>query len=137
MLLPDTNELVLMDRTEMLELWSELMDGTPPRRLSTPFLKRFLAFELQSKQLGGLSKQIVKRIDRIDSGESQSINPKLKPGGRLIREWNGVTHIVDVTAEGFVWKGQRHRSLSAIARAITGAHWSGPRFFGINRQNSK
>jgi hypothetical protein len=58
--------------------------------------------------------------------------PSLRPGGRLIREWNGVTQVVDVVGDGFHWNGQRHGSLSAIARAITGARWSGPRFFGLN-----
>ena len=134
---PDTREPSQLDRTGLLELWSDVMRGTPPGRLSIPFLRRFLAFELQSKQLGGLSRQFLKRIDGIDGGNNQSKSLKLKPGSRLIREWNGVTHIVDVTAEGFVWKGQRHRSLSAIARAITGAHWSGPRFFGINGRHSQ
>ncbi|MBV1896917.1 MAG: DUF2924 domain-containing protein [Rhodobacteraceae bacterium] len=52
-------------------------------------------------------------------------------GGRLTREWNGVTHAVDVIEGGFLWGGQRHSSLSAIARAITGTRWSGPRFFGL------
>jgi len=55
----------------------------------------------------------------------------LKPGGRLLREWNRVTHVVDITEGGFAWNGQSYRSLSAIAREITGAHWSGPRFFGL------
>ena len=56
----------------------------------------FLAFELQSKQSGGLSRKLAKRIGQIESGEFQTTSPKLKPGGRLIREWNGVAHIVDV-----------------------------------------
>ncbi len=56
-----------------------------------------------------------------------------KPGTRLIREWRGVTHAVLVHADGYEWQGQKHRSLSLIARAITGAHWSGPRFFGLRR----
>jgi hypothetical protein len=55
----------------------------------------------------------------------------LKPGARLLRDWNGRTHVVDVTDAGYQWNGETHRSLSAIARAITGARWSGPRFFGI------
>jgi hypothetical protein len=49
----------------------------------------------------------------------------------LVREWNGVSHVVDVTADGVRWRGEQYRSLSAVARAITGAHWSGPRFFGL------
>ena len=57
--------------------------------------------------------------------------PHLAPGTRLLREWNGRTHQVDVTDDGFVWNGETYRSLSAVARAITGARWSGPRFFGL------
>jgi hypothetical protein len=55
----------------------------------------------------------------------------IKPGTRLLREWNGRIHHVEAVDGGFVWNGKVHRSLSTIARAITGAHWSGPRFFGI------
>ena len=57
--------------------------------------------------------------------------PTLQSGARLVREWNGVNHVVEVIEGGYVWNGDRHRSLSAIARAITGARWSGPRFFGL------
>ena len=124
----DINE---MGRAVLIQLWTEAMDDAPPSRLSSPFLRRFIAFELQSKQLGGLSRSFVKRIAQIDGAKVRSKSPQLKQGGRLIRQWNGVTHIVDVTDQGFVWQGQHYRSLSAIARAITGAHWSGPRFFGI------
>ena len=53
------------------------------------------------------------------------------PGSRLIREWNGATHIVDVVESGYLWNGVRYRSLSSIALAITGTQWSGPRFFGL------
>ena len=57
--------------------------------------------------------------------------PAPRPGTRLVREWNGRTHIVDVSEDGFVFDGKTYRSLSAIAKRITGAHWSGPRFFGL------
>ncbi|WP_137113356.1 DUF2924 domain-containing protein [Mesorhizobium sp. GR13] len=57
--------------------------------------------------------------------------PALLPGTRLVREWNGRTHIVDIGENGFVFDGKTYRSLSAIAKRITGAHWSGPRFFGL------
>ncbi|MCL5778702.1 DUF2924 domain-containing protein [Limibaculum sp. FT325] len=76
---------------------------------------------------------MVRQLARIAAGEDRPKTPGLRPGGRLIREWNGVTHVVEVTAEGYLWHGTRHRSLSAIARAITGAHWSGPRFFGLSK----
>jgi hypothetical protein len=60
----------------------------------------------------------------------------LSPGARLVREWGGATYTVDVVEDGFRWNGTRYRSLSAIARAITGASWSGPRFFGLNRKGN-
>lgn len=59
--------------------------------------------------------------------------PSIAAGSRLAREWNGKTHVVDVTDDGFFYAGKTYRSLSAIARAITGARWSGPRFFGLDR----
>jgi Protein of unknown function (DUF2924) len=58
----------------------------------------------------------------------------LRPGTRLVREWRGVTHMVLIHADGIEWRGQRYRSLSVVARKITGARWSGPRFFGLRRQ---
>jgi hypothetical protein len=57
--------------------------------------------------------------------------PTFRPGTRLVREWNGRTHVVDVSEDGFVFDGKTYGSLSAIAKRITGAHWSGPRFFGL------
>jgi len=113
--------------------WSEVF-GTPvPKRLSRPFLRRFLAFEVQARQHGGLPKGFAEKLCKATSGNGHARSPALKPGGRLIREWNGMTHVVDVLDEGFLWNGQRYASLSAIARAITGARWSGPRFFGLKR----
>ncbi len=67
--------------------------------------------------------------------DAPTLSPPLRAqpaaGTRLVREWNGRMHVVEVTENGFVWDGKSYRSLSAIARRITGAHWSGPRFFGL------
>ena len=65
---------------------------------------------------------------------SQKKRPSLNAGARLLRDWNGVTHVVDVVDGGYLYQGKRHRSLSAIAKVITGAHWSGPRSFGLSIQ---
>ena len=65
------------------------------------------------------------------SGVDVVASPHLRPGTRLVREWNGRTHVVDVSEDGFAFDGKTYRSLSAIAKRITGAHWSGPRFFGL------
>jgi hypothetical protein len=129
--LPD---LESMDRAALLALWSATLGGEPPARLSRPFLRRILAFELQAREAGGLPAAVKRKLESLGSDKVRTRTkaaPKLKPGGRLLREWNGVTHVVDIVEGGFLWRGQRHRSLSAIARAITGAHWSGPRFFGL------
>jgi len=93
--------------------------------------RRFLAFELQARTSGGLPPAFLARLDRIAASKDRKSSPRMKPGARLLRAWNGTTHVVDVLPDGFLWNGTRHRSLSAIARAITGARWSGPRFFGI------
>lgn len=74
---------------------------------------------------------LLARLDRIAAGAERKASPTLQPGARLLREWNGTTHVVDVLHEGFLWNGTPHRSLSAIGRVITGARRSGPRFFGL------
>lgn len=133
----DVPDLISMNRPDLLSLWRDVFDRPAPRMLSQSFLRRFLAFELQSRRYGGLDRQSVKAIEQGVGKPSRSTRPALKPGGRLLREWNGVTHVVDVCEDGFVWNKQRYRSLSAIARDITGAHWSGPRFFGLNGTAAK
>ena len=124
-------DLDAMDRAALARLWSELIGGEVPTCMSQPMQRRFLTFELQAKSEGGLPAALHARLDRIAAGEERKASPTLQPGARLLREWNGTTHVVDVLPEGFLWNGSQHRSLSAIARAITGARWSGPRFFGL------
>jgi hypothetical protein len=122
-----------LERDGLVALWSELHGRPAPRAISRPMMIRILAFELQARAEGGLSKPLLKALASL-AGEKPAATTrktaKLRPGARLIREWAGVTHVVDVTADGYLWRGEAWRSLSAIARAITGAHWSGPRFFG-------
>ncbi|KRS19179.1 DUF2924 domain-containing protein [Roseovarius indicus] len=126
------SEIETMDRPQLIALWQDHFGGPPPKSLSRPFLRRTLAFEMQSRAQGGLPKGFVAKLERAAGGDAPKRSTGLQPGGRLLREWNGVTHVVDVTEQGFRWRDQSWRSLSAIAREITGAHWSGPRFFGLN-----
>ena len=124
-------DLETMDRAALVAAWSSLT-GTPvPKGLSKPLLRRLLAVEIQQRQHGALPGRVKAALVRQATSGSRPSTPSITPGGRLVREWNGVTHVVEVTPDGYVWNGARHRSLSAIARAITGAHWSGPRFFGL------
>ncbi len=138
-MIPRVTEIETMDRAALLAAWDTLMGRPVPKGLSQPFLRRMLAFEVQARAQGGLPKGFAKTLARAvaDAGSGRARGTALKPGGRLIRDWNGMTHVVEVGENGFLWQGQRYRSLSAIARAITGAQWSGPRFFGLRSGASK
>ena len=128
---PTVAEIEAMDRVALIATWDRLF-GTPvPKSLSRSFLRRFIAFEVQARRYGGLPKGFVADLERQVAAARTSSCPALKPGGRLLREWNGVTHSVEVTETGYRWKRETYASLSAVARAITGARWSGPRFFGL------
>ncbi len=93
---------------------------------------------MQTKRYGRLKRTTDRRLQIFANGTAngdqggRKTAPALQSGARLIREWNGSTHLVDVVEGGFIWNGERHGSLSTIARAITGARWSGPRFFGLS-----
>lgn len=130
-------DLDTLDRKQLAQLWHDLLGGAVPHCMSQPMQRRFLAFELQARKEGGLPPALLARLDRITAGEERKSSPTVKPGARLLRAWNGVTHVVDVLPDGYLWNGTRHRSLSAIARAITGARWSGPRFFGLAESRDK
>jgi hypothetical protein len=126
-------DIEAMDRAALVTTWEVVFAKPVPKRLSAPFLRRFLAFELQAREHNGLPKGFAAQLRMAVREDPVVRGPALKPGGRLIREWNGVTHVVDVIEGGFIWKGQRYTSLSPIARAITGVRWSGPRFFGLKQ----
>jgi hypothetical protein len=119
--------------------WRRLHRAPPPTRLSRDLLLRGITYKLQERPLGGLSKSIMRKLERLnlDSQASDAQKPappiSLTAGTRLVREWRGVTYTVLVHADGFEWNGRRYRSLTIVARAITGAHWSGPRFFGLRK----
>ncbi len=120
------------DRRTLVASWKSLFGEAPPNRLSAPLMRRFIAFEVQARDHGGLPKGFENRLAAAaQTAENGAAPARLKPGGRLLREWNGASHIVDVLEDGYRWRGRSYRSLSAVARAITGARWSGPRFFGV------
>lgn len=132
--LPTVSEIEAMDRAALLAAWERFFDTPVPKGLSQAFLRRILAFEVQARRMGGLPNGFLKQLDRLVEYGAPTSGPA--PGGRLLREWNGVTHVVEVLDDGYRWKGDTHRSLSAIARAITGTHWSGPRFFGLKEDGA-
>lgn len=124
-------EIEAMDRTALVAAWCEVFRTPVPKGLSKALIRRFLAIEIQTRQQGGLSKKTKAALRHASNQVARPKSSGLQRGAKLLREWNGVTHVVDVTEGGFIWKGSTYRSLSRIAREITGAHWSGPRFFGL------
>ena len=128
--------LQALDGAALREEWRRLCRSEPPR-VSRDLLMRALAYRIQERAFGGLPKWAARRLsgtaDGCDSGEAAPAHggPRLKPGARLIREWHGRTHSVIVLDDGFEFEGRWCRSLTQIARDITGARWSGPRFFGL------
>ena len=124
--------------------WRDLFDSEPP-----PFNRRYLesrlAYRIQELAYGGLKPETVKRLEELGDGLEAETAPVRKRrheglpivGTRLLREWQGVEQIVTVTADGFEWQGRPYRSLSAIARAITGTRWNGWVFFGLRNHRSR
>ena len=124
--------------------WRDLFDSEPP-----PFNRRYLesrlAYRIQELTYGGLNPETVKRLEQLGDELKAGTAPSRKRrqeglpinGTRLLRQWQGVEQIVTVTADGFEWHGRPYRSLSAIARAITGTRWNGWAFFGLRNHRRR
>ena len=127
----------------LLVEWKRLYRSTPPKRISRSLLELGVAWKIQETALGGLPKSAKRQLTDVATAiTTTGVVPErqtklVRPGARLVREWHGVTHDVVVMDDGFEWQGQIWRSLSEIAREITGTRWSGPRFFGLEKPRSK
>ena len=113
--------------------------GAPAPLLSPELLRLGIGYKLQEQKYGGLrqsTRSLIRQVsDRGEGGERAKPMPrKLTPGTRLVRDWHGMGHTVIVTADGFEYDGKHWKTLTAVARAITGAHWNGPLFFGLTRR---
>ena len=119
--------------------WRRLHRTDPPLGLSRDLLIRALANQLQERTHGGTSRALRRRLQNLTAGSRKAGVPLdpgivLKSGTRLVRHWRGHAHTVLVREDGFEYEGQHYRSLTVIAGRITGAHWSGPRFFGLGKR---
>jgi Protein of unknown function (DUF2924) len=114
--------------------WRAVFGRTPPAGLSKNLLGRMLAWRLQEQAFGGLDRESLSLLEGL-ARRAGSPRRRLKPGTVLVRDYHGQRHTVTVTDHGFEWQGTTYASLSAIARAITGTAWSGPRFFALARAN--
>ncbi len=132
--------LTHMPTHELRANWRKIYRTEPPRRIPRGLLMRAVAYQIQERAYGGLDRKTKRRLRTLArSLESEgrlplSSGPDLKPGAKLIREWHGRTYRVLVLEDGFEFDGRTYRSLSRIAREITGAHWSGRRFFGLTQK---
>ena len=131
-----------LDIRELREEWRRLYKADTSPCLSSELLIRAIAHRMQEVALGGLRPELQRQFRQIALELKQTgaattrLRPQLKPGTRLMREWKGRTYEVLVLDDGFSWQGTDYRSLSAIARKITGTAWSGPLFFGLKPNRS-
>ena len=131
----------LIDRStqELRGAWQTLHHTGPPLGLSRDLIIRGLADKLQQRAHGSPSRALQRRLRTLAAefakgARSFDSDIVLKTGATLVRQWRGHTHTVLAREDGFEYEGQRYRSLTVIAERITGAHWSGPRFFGLTKR---
>jgi hypothetical protein len=112
--------------------WRLMFGAAPPKGLTKHIIARMIADRTQAEAFGGLDRETVKLLDRLARcGRPNGLNRRVKTGTLLVREYQGERHTVTVVPDGFLWQDSTYPSLSAIARAITGTAWNGPRFFGL------
>ena len=141
--------LATMSPAQLRAEWRRVYQALPSPRLTTDLLRRGIAYRLQERVHGGLPTMMARELDRMgkrrladkaagqsDAGAAGRVRdePRLRPGTRLVRAWQGRTYSVLVTEHGFVMDDREYSSLSRIAETVTGTRWSGPRFFGFNGQ---
>src|SRR5215470_1849844 len=122
---------------ELKQQWQAHYGSAPPLRISRELLTRAVAYRIQEQVYGGLKPSTRKLLLRLanDARSGRTLGPEPAPpasaGTVLMREWHGITHEVRVLDRGVLYQRKRYRSLSEVAKLITGAHWNGPQFFGL------
>jgi Protein of unknown function (DUF2924) len=137
-------QLPNLGKAELLKIWHKNFAKAPPPKLRKQLMVPILAYRIQEREFGGLSlaarnklREIAKTLkpgNRADRGNTSTVELSVETGSRLIRSWHGEMHEVNVTEQGFEYRGQQYSSLSRIARVITGTQWSGPAFFGTRKK---
>jgi Protein of unknown function (DUF2924) len=123
--------------------WRALYGSEPPHRVSRELLTRAVAYRIQEQARGGLKLSTRRLLVRLGNDSRSGKSLKLEPataasaGTVLVRDWHGTAHEVRVLDQGVLYKRKRYRSLTEVARLITGAHWNGPRFFGLRRKRGQ
>jgi Protein of unknown function (DUF2924) len=132
-------QLRSFSRQQLLELWQKLYQKAAPQGIRRELLIPFLAYRIQEKAYGGLKpstrselRRIARELEKSKDSPKLKVRLRAKSGTRIYREWRGETHEVIVTGAGYEYRRVAYRSLSPIARKITGVQWSGPAFFRLN-----
>ena len=125
-------ELETVTKGDLKDRWAQLTGRKVPK-VSENMLRLALAYEMQAKALGGLSRKTKHRLDQVPAAKTETKD--IRPGMRLAREFGGKVHVVTIGDDGAIcWNDKEWRSLSEVARAITGTRWSGPAFFGLREK---
>lgn len=137
-------ELPNLNIAQLQAKWRQRLKEPPPLHVRKQLFVPILAYKLQEQVYGGLKPETRRQLEKIAAAYHRNpkgspvlgLKQKIKPGTRLLRAWNGDTHQVTVVENGFEYRGERFKSLSVIARKITGTRWSGPAFFGLKDRRS-
>jgi hypothetical protein len=134
----EIERLILLGPGVIRVLWRKRFRKDVPRALTTQILVRMLVWKVQEEAFGGHDASTLKLLKAFAGQDADKVVlfRKLKPGTSVVREYQGIRHIVTISEGGFVWEGRAYSSLSAVALAITGAKWNGPRFFGLRDPNT-
>jgi hypothetical protein len=129
-----------LPRADLAKLWQQFFHSPPNPKIRKPSMIRFLAYRIQEQAYGSLSASSDRRLRQLEGAVignaslKTSPSQKINPGTRLVRGWQNQVHLVNIETKGYEYRGIQYRSLSEIARLITGTRWSGPLFFGIKNQ---
>jgi hypothetical protein len=133
----EIDTLSALSLSNVRQKWHEVFGKSPPSTLTQDLMVRQLAWRLQEEAFGGHDRETLKLLEAYGRQDASKVVlfRRLKPGTSVVREYQGVRHVVTISEGGFVWQDKTYTSLSAIAREITGARWNGPRFFGLRAQD--
>lgn len=146
--MPDSIEqrlaaLSTLSKAALSDLWNQFFHSTPPPQLRRDLMIPILAYRIQEQAFGSLGARARERLRQLslafEKGNDSVLAgaPRIRPGTRLVRQWGDQVHLVSVQTNGYEYQGTGYRSLSEIARLITGTRWSGPLFFGVTNASPK
>jgi hypothetical protein len=129
--------LPTLSKAALCDLWKQFFHSAPSSQLRRDLIIPILSYRMQEQAFGSLSARARERLRQLSRAFEEGSDPtaagapRIRPGTRLVRQWGDRVYLVNVQTNGYEYQGNRYRSLSEIARLITGTRWSGPLFFGI------